>query len=74
MVEGISEWFVIGEHKELTAFEVVSKMTYREVNREKFTTKRTVSGFCWLEAFGEETEWLPNVIDFLLENCTDSNI
>ena len=56
MVEGIRKWFVICQHKELTAFEVVSKMTYREVYHEEFTTKHAVSGFCWLEAFGEETK------------------
>ena len=61
-MHSIGERFVVSQNKGLTAFEVVVN---GKVHSEELTTKGAVPSFCWLEAFGEETKWLPN-IDFLV--------
>ena len=64
-MHSIGERFAVSQNKGLTAFEVVAKVANGKVHSEELTTKGTVPSFCWLEAFGEETKWLPNV-DFLV--------
>ena len=49
-------------------------MTNGKVDCEEFTSECAVPGFCGLEAFRKETKWLPNVVDVLLEDCTNGYI
>ena len=66
IMHSIGERFVVSQNKELTAFRVVAKVANGKVHSEELTTKGAILSFCWLEEFGEETKWLPNIVDFLV--------
>ena len=57
-----------------TSLEGVAKVTDGEVDSEKLSTKGAVSCLSWFQFLREESDWLPVVIDLLLQNTTDGNI
>src|ERR1044072_6935142 len=66
--------FMICQDMERATLEKVAKMTNREVDGKKFTTKNTISCLSRVQFLGEESKRYPNSFLVLLQDTSNSKV
>ncbi len=73
-MEGGSEWLVVCEDVEATAFDEVAEALDCSKDCEKLPVVRAVLAFRLGELAGEEGDWLTGVVDELLDDVAGSSV
>jgi hypothetical protein len=61
---------VIGEYDEVTSFQHVAEILHGPVYSQQFAIVSAVLLLGWVQLPGEKGEWLPGVVDTLLQHST----